>query len=248
MRLNGKVALISGAASGIGADAARSMVANGAAVMIADILDEQGAELAKELGESAEYVHLDVTSAAQWSFAVRSTVERYGKLNVLVNNAGIVNGGALGAYTEDDWQKIINVNLTGAFLGMNAAVDELKRAAPSSIINMSSIVGLNGLPGLHGYTASKFGLRGLTKSAALELVRSGVRVNSVHPSGVRTPMTAGLPDEAATAPMGRFARTQEITGTLILLASDESSFTTGAEFPIDGGESAGSIGNLAQHL
>lgn len=247
-RLEGKVALISGAASGLGAATAREMVALGAKVVLGDISDDAGRAIAEELGVDARYVHLDVTSAEDWAEAVATAVSTFGKLNVLVNNAGIVNGGPIGLYTEADWQQIIAVNLTGPFLGISAAIEELKKAAPASIVNVSSIAGLQGMAGLHGYTASKFGLRGLTKSTALELARTGVRVNSVHPGGVRTAMTAAFPESAATAPMGRFGQPNEITGVIVHLASDESSYTTGAEYSVDGGECAGMTRDLAQHV
>ncbi|WP_156842880.1 SDR family oxidoreductase [Novosphingobium aquimarinum] len=247
-RLEGKVALISGGASGMGSAHARAMVAEGAKVVLGDIADEAGKALAAELGDSAHFVHLDVTHSADWRAAVEAAVTRFGKLNVLVNNAGMVNGGPLGAFAESDWNQVLAVNLTGPFLGMSAAIDELKRSAPASIINVSSIAGLQGMAGLHGYTSSKFGLRGLTKSTALELARTGVRVNSVHPGGVRTAMTAAFPDSAATAPMGRWGLVEEVTGIVLHLASDESSYTTGAEYAVDGGESAGVVHNLGEHL
>lgn len=247
-RLQGKVALISGAASGMGSAYAKAMVAEGANVVLGDISDAQGQALAAGLGDAACFVHLDVTKAADWKAAVDAAVARFGKLNVLVNNAGIVNGGPLGLFSETDWNHVLAVNLTGPFLGMSAAIEELKRSAPASIINIASIAALQGMAGLHGYTSSKFGLRGLTKSTALELARTGVRVNSVHPGGVRTAMTAAFPDSAATAPMGRWGLVDEVTGVVLHLASDESSYTTGAEYAVDGGESAGVIHNLGDHL
>ncbi|OCC23744.1 3-alpha-hydroxysteroid dehydrogenase [Croceicoccus estronivorus] len=247
-RLEGKVVLISGAASGMGAAHARAMVREGAKVVLGDIADAAGEALATELGDASCFVHLDVTRAQHWKAAVETAVSRFGRLNVVVNNAGMVNGGPLGQFSEDEWQQVLAVNLTGPFLGMSAAIDELKRSAPSSIINISSIAGLQGMAGLHGYTSSKFGLRGLTKSAALELARTGVRVNSVHPGGVRTAMTAAFPDEAATAPMGRWGQVDEVTGIVLHLASDESTFTTGAEYSVDGGECAGVVHDLGEHL
>ncbi len=247
-RLEGKVALISGAASGMGAGSSRAMIAEGAKVVLGDVADEAGQQLAAELGHAAMFVHLDVTCAADWGNAVQAAISRFGKLNVLVNNAGIVNGGLLGIASEADWTRILAVNLTGPFLGISATIDELKRSAPSSIINISSIAGLQGMAGLHGYTASKFGLRGLTKSAALELARTGVRVNSVHPGGIRTAMTSAFPESAATAPMGRWGQVAEIVGVVVHLASDESAFTTGAEYSVDGGEAAGALHALGEHL
>jgi len=239
MRLNGKVALVSGGARGMGASHARALVAAGARVVIADLLDEPGLQLARDLGpDHALYVHLDVTRLASWQAAVGATLERFGKLDVLVNNAGIVNQGSLLDYTEEDWNTIIAVNLTGQFLGIKAAVEALVAAAPASIINISSTAGLQGIAELHGYTASKFGVRGLTKSVALELASRNVRANSIHPGTVATPMNAGL-DVADFNAMGRMGEPAEISSMVVYLASDEASFVTGAEFVMDGGELAG---------
>jgi 3alpha(or 20beta)-hydroxysteroid dehydrogenase len=239
MNLQGKVALVSGGARGMGASHVRALAAAGAQVVIADLLDELGQKLALELGpERALYVHLDVTRLASWQDAVSATVDRFGKLNVLVNNAGIVNQGSLLDYTEEAWNTIIAVNLTGQFLGIKAAASTLIESAPASIINISSTAGLQGIAELHGYTASKFGVRGLTKSVALELAGRNVRANSIHPGTVSTPMNAGL-DVTGFNPMGRMGEPAEISGMVVYLASDEASFVTGAEFVMDGGELAG---------
>lgn len=247
-RLAGRVALISGAASGMGASHARAFVAEGAQVVLGDIADEPGLKLAAELGDAAVYVHLDVTVAEEWDAAVKTAVEHFGKLNVLVNNAGILDGGPLGAYTEQQWRRILDINLTGAFLGLTAARDALVASRPSSVINVSSAAGLEGVAGMHGYTASKWGLRGLTKSAALELAEHGVRVNSLHPGAVMTPMIAGMAAEAGAAEIDRtqstlqrLAAPEEISPLMVFLASEESSFCTGSEFLADGGLTAGSI-------
>ncbi|MFD0855969.1 SDR family oxidoreductase [Actinomadura adrarensis] len=247
-RLPGRVALITGAASGMGATHARAFLAEGACVLLGDIDDDKGSKLAEELGDNAAYVHLDVTASADWTAAVQAAVDRFGKLNVLVNNAGILDGGPLGTYTEQQWRRILDINLTGAFLGLSAARDALVAARPSSVINVSSAAGIQGVAGMHGYTASKFGLRGLTKSAALELAEHGVRVNSVHPGGVMTPMIAGMAAEHGVAEIDRaqntltrLAHPEEITSLMVYLASEESSFCTGAEFVADGGLTAGSI-------
>lgn len=239
MNLKGKVALVTGGARGMGASHVRALAAAGAQVVIADLLDELGQELALELGpERALYVHLDVTRLASWQEAVSATVDHFGKLNVLVNNAGIVNQGSLLDYTEEAWNTIIAVNLTGQFLGIKAAVSTLIESAPASIINISSTAGLQGIAELHGYTASKFGVRGLTKSVALELASRNVRANSIHPGTVSTPMNAGL-DVSGFNAMGRMGEPAEISGMVVYLASDEASFVTGAEFVMDGGELAG---------
>ncbi|WP_421911500.1 SDR family oxidoreductase [Marinobacter sp.] len=237
-RLSGKIALISGGARGMGESHARMFVDEGAKVVIGDILVEDGERLARELGDSAVFIQLDVTCYESWQSAVELAQKTFGGLNVLVNNAGIINFGPLTDYSVDDWKKIIDVNLTGQFLGIKAATPALVASAPSSIINVSSTAGFQGISALHGYTASKFGVRGLTKSVALELARQNVRANSVHPGTVSTPMNAGL-DVADFNPMRRMGRVEEVSKLLIYLASDESSFTTGTEFLIDGGELAG---------
>ncbi|MFJ9363802.1 glucose 1-dehydrogenase [Nocardia sp. NPDC101769] len=241
-RLDGRVALISGAASGMGASHARAFVAEGASVLIGDITDEAGAKLAAELGDTATYVHLDVTSAADWRAAVDSAVERFGKLDVLVNNAGILDFGPLGTYTEEQWQRTLSINLTGPFLGLTAARDALVAARPAAVVNISSAAGIQGVPGAHAYTASKFGVRGLTKSAALELAQHGVRVNSVHPGGILTPML-GVPEGSTTDrdanTLTRLGVPDEVTALVVFLASHESSYCNGAEFVVDGGMTAG---------
>ena len=234
-RVDGKVALISGGARNIGAASARMLVAEGAQVVIGDLLDKEGAALAKELGNAARYVHLDVTSDDDWRSAVELTVAEFGTLNVLFNNAGIFNGGRLQRYETELWQQMLDVNLTGAFLGMRAAADAMIAAGGGSIINTSSIEGLRGTPWAHGYVASKWGLRGLTKSVALELAPQGIRVNSLHPGRISTPATDQMPDDMIPIPLGRPGLPDEVATFVVFLASDESSFATGAEFVMDGG-------------
>lgn len=241
-RLTGRVALISGAASGMGASHARAFIAEGAAVMIGDIADEAGTRLAEELGERAYYIHLDVTRSQDWEAAVAETVRRFGKLDVLVNNAGILDGGPIGEYTEKQWQTVISINLTGPFLGLTAARDALVAARPASVVNISSAAGIQGVPGVHAYTASKFGLRGLTKSAALELAPHGVQVNSVHPGGILTPMLGAPADstlDRGANTLARLGLPEEVTPLVVFLASEESSYCNGAEFVVDGGMTAG---------
>jgi 3alpha(or 20beta)-hydroxysteroid dehydrogenase len=219
----------------LGAEHCRAFVANGAKVVIADILADEGVQLAHELGTSGAFVHLDVTDGDAWSRAVAFTLERFGRLNVLVNNAGILNKGSLDQYTLEQWQRIFAVNVTGAFLGIKAALAALKAAAPASIINVASIAGVQGTAGVHGYTASKFALRGLTKSVATELAGTRVRCNAVLPGRVATLMTDGVVARVPT-PM---ALAREISPLLVYLAGDESSFATGADFTIDAGVTAG---------
>lgn len=234
-RVDGKVVLISGGARNIGGASARALVAEGASVVIGDVLDDEGKALAEELGDAARYLHLDVTSDEDWRAAVAFTVAEFGKLNVLFNNAGIFNGGPLNRYKRDQWQQMLDINLTGPFLGMRAATDALIAAGGGSIINTSSIEGLRGTPWAHGYVASKWGLTGLTKSAAMELAPHGIRVNSLHPGRISTPATDAMPVDLIPIPLGRPGLPEEVASFVVFLASDESSFATGSEFTMDGG-------------
>lgn len=234
-RVESKVVLISGGARNIGGASARMLVAEGAQVVIGDLLDDEGKALADELGDSARYVHLDVTSEEDWASAVAFTVAEFGKLDVLFNNAGIFNGGQLQRYKTAQWQEMLDVNLTGAFLGIRAAADALIAAGGGSIINTSSIEGLRGTPWAHGYVASKWGLTGLTKSVAMELAPHGIRCNSLHPGRISTPATDQMPEGLIPIPLGRPGRPEEVAAFVVFLASDESSFTTGSEFVVDGG-------------
>jgi len=223
----------------MGESHARGVIAEGGKVVISDVLDAEGQKLADELGDNAVFVHLDVTEEDDWNKAVKLAVDTFGGLNVLINNAGIVNFGTLDTYTEKDWSLIIGINLTGAFLGIKAATPELVKNESSSIVNISSTAGMQGYAALHGYTASKFGLRGLTKSVAMELGAQGVRVNSVHPGGIVTPMTEGLGMDTPGTPINRLGKPEEVTKLVLFLASDDASFSTGSEFIIDGGTLAG---------
>jgi 3alpha(or 20beta)-hydroxysteroid dehydrogenase len=234
-RVADKVVLISGGARNIGGASARMLVDEGAMVVIGDLLDDEGAALADELGPAARYVHLDVTSEDDWTSAVELAVAEFGRLDVLFNNAGIFNGGQLQRYKREHWQEMLDVNLTGAFLGIKAAADAMIAAGGGSIINTSSIEGLRGTPWAHGYVASKWGLTGLTKSAAMELAPHGIRVNSLHPGRISTPATDQMPDGMIPIPLGRPGQPDEVASFVVFLASDESSFATGAEFVVDGG-------------
>jgi 3alpha(or 20beta)-hydroxysteroid dehydrogenase len=247
-RLAGKVALITGAARGQGEAEARLFVAEGAKVAVTDVLDGDGDAVAQSLGDAAIYRHLDVTIEDDWTSAVAAVDAAWGRLDVLVNNAGIaVPPAPLELESLDDHRRIIDTNLNGVLLGMRAVVPMMTRQRSGSIINVSSIDGLVGVAGMTTYAASKFAVTGMTRSAALELGRRGVRVNSVHPGIIETPLVAGAPPEM----MGRLRRVldrqalprmgtaAEVAYLALYLASDESSYCTGAQFVIDGGHLAG---------
>jgi 3alpha(or 20beta)-hydroxysteroid dehydrogenase len=247
-RLDGKIALISGGARGQGAAEARAFVAVGACVVIGDVLDDEGGLLAKELGDAAHYVHLDVTSESDWEAAVAAAVETYGALNVLVNNAGIMRLGPLDSQPTEDFRAVIEVNQFGCYFGMRAAIPALRAAGGGSIINTSSINGFIGLAGTTAYGASKFAVRGMTRTAALELGHDNIRVNAVCPGTIDTAMVSSPEFEDvdkdayfASQPVPRIGRPEEVANMMIFLASDESSVCTGAEFVVDGGALAGHV-------
>ena len=223
----------------MGASHARLLVAEGAKVVLGDLLDDEGAALAKELGDAARYIHLNVTSYADWEAALSLAVSDFGGLDVLINNAGIANFGSIEDYSLEDWDAIIGVNLTGVFYGTKAVIEALKTSGKGSIINISSTAGLQGYEALPGYTAAKFGVRGLSKSTALDLGKYNIRVNSVHPGVIRTPMTEALDTPQNHVALHRVGEAIELSNLILFLASDESSFSTGSEFVADGGETAG---------
>jgi 3alpha(or 20beta)-hydroxysteroid dehydrogenase len=245
-RLTGKVALISGAARGMGEAEARLFAAEGASVVVCDIRDELGEKVAIDLGDRGLYQHLDVRDENDWQQAVTNTLERFGQLDVLVNNAGILKTSLIEDTSLDEYRSVIDVNQVGCFLGMRAAVPALRTAGGGSIVNISSVSGLTGLAGMAAYTASKFAIRGMTKVAAQEFGPYGIRVNSVHPGGVKTEMVAGLAANGGGGqslnvpqPVLRMAEPEEIAALVLFLASDESSYCTGAEFVVDGGLTSG---------
>ncbi|QKT05879.1 SDR family oxidoreductase [Gordonia sp. X0973] len=238
-RLDGKVAIISGGARGLGASHARRFVEEGARVVVGDILVDEGLALAAELGDAVEFTELDVTSADSWAKTVATTTDKFGTPTVLVNNAGIQNGGLIGSFDLGEWDRIVAINLTGTFLGCRAVADPMIAAGNGgSIVNTSSISGMLGSVGTHGYCATKFAIRGLTKSVAVELAPHNIRCNSIHPAQARTDMAAGIPETFLQTPLGRAADPAEITNLVLFLASDESSYCTGGEYPVDGGLTA----------
>jgi 3alpha(or 20beta)-hydroxysteroid dehydrogenase len=246
-RLDGKVALITGGARGMGKSHVRHFVAEGARVVFGDVLDDQGAHVAAKLGgESCRYIHHDVTSEADWAAAVGLATEAFGTLDVLVNNAGILTFAPIAEMAVADFRRVLEVNAVGCWLGMKAVIAPMTRAGGGSIVNISSIEGFTGAAGLSAYSASKFAIRGMTKAAAQELGGFGIRVNSVHPGGVLTRMVLEQADSGrdgsrflGNLPLGRFAEPGEISRLVAYLASDESSYSTGSEFVADGGVLSG---------
>jgi len=245
-RVAGKVVLVSGGARGQGEAEARLLAREGARVVIGDVLDEAGQKVAAELGDSAAYQRLDVRSARDWERAIAAAEQRFGRLDGLVNNAGISRSGAIEAMPLESYLEVISVNQVGCFLGMKTAIPALRRAGGGSIVNISSIAGLRGVAGMSAYCASKFAIRGMTKAAALEVGHDGIRVNSVHPGTIDTPMVSGPEfanvDKAAyfrKQPVPRIGTSEEVASLVVYLISDESAFATGSEFVIDGGVMAG---------
>ena len=248
-RLDGKVALISGGARGQGAAEARLFTQEGAKVVFGDVLDEQGkmveAEIL-ELGGEATYVHLDVTQEADWVSAVEAAIARYGKLDVLVNNAGITIRKSIEETTEEDWDRIMAINAKGVFLGTKHAIPAMRRNGGGSIVNISSTAGLVGSATTGAsYSATKGAVRLLTKSTAIQYAKEGIRCNSVHPGLLETPMTEGILADPETRdmrtrriPLGRIGTAEDIAYGVLYLASNESSFVTGSELVIDGGTTA----------
>ena len=249
MRLENRVALISGGARGMGAAEAKMFAAEGAKVVIGDVLEEDGRQTEaaiNELGGECLFVHLEVTDEGSWTQAIAETISRFGKLDILVNNAGVGGDrGRLEDTSEEVWDRIMNINAKGVFLGTKAAIPEMRRAGGGSIINISSIYGLVGSGGSSAYHASKGAVRLLTKSTAIQYASEGIRVNSVHPGIIDTPMTEAIladPERnqrwISGTPLGRRGEPEDVAYGVLFLASDESSFMTGSELVIDGGWTA----------
>ena len=250
-RLDGKVALVSGAARGMGQAEARLFAAEGAKVAVCDVRDDEGKAVAESIGANAIYQHLDVTSEDEWAAAVAATVGAFGTLNVLVNNAGIAEAAPLAEMTLESYRRVTEVNQTGVFLGMRSVIEPMTAAGGGSILNISSIDGLIGMNNIISYVASKWAVRGMTKTAAMELGPRGIRVNSIHPGFIYTHLS--VEDESHLAathaildkhtehltPMGRTGEPEEIARLALFLASEESSYSTGSEFVADGGLIAG---------
>ncbi|GAB6991031.1 glucose 1-dehydrogenase [Paenibacillus pini] len=241
-RLTGKVVIITGGARGMGESHVRKFVSEGAKVVFTDLNEEGGQALAAELGENVKFVKQDVTKAADWETVVAETENTFGSIDVLVNNAGISMSKSLFDMTEADYRKIVEINQVSVFLGIKAVAPSMKKAGKGSIVNISSMNGLVG--GAIGYTDTKFAVRGMTKAAALQLAPLGIRVNSVHPGVIETPMvTQGdavetIKEFSKHIPLRRLAQSEEVSDLVLFLASDESSYSTGSEFVIDGGLTA----------
>jgi len=240
--LNGAVVFVSGGARGMGASHARAFVAEGAKVVIGDVLEEEGRALAAEVGEAMAFTRLDVTSEESWKNAVAFAEATFGPLQVLINNAGVELSKNIENTGLAEWQRVLNINLNGVFLGIREAIPSMRKSQGDRvIINVSSTAGIMGYAGLSAYTASKFAVRGLTKVAAMELGPEGIRVVSVHPGPIRTPMTAGMGDElTAGQPIARMGEPAEVSALMVFLAG-KATFMTGSEWVVDGGALLGPV-------
>src|SRR5437588_4359195 len=246
-RLDGKVAIITGAARGQGEAEARLLAREGASVVVADVLDDAGKQVAADIGDAATYVHVDVSREADWKDALDAAAG-FGGLTALVHNAAIIRPAAIADTTLEDYMQVVSVNRVGAFLGIRSAIAPMTAAGGGSIVNISSIDGMGSKNGLVSYTATKFAIRGMTKTAALELGRFGIRVNSIHPGGINTVMgnPTGVPEDLlntafASQAIPRVGRPEEVAAVALFLASDDASYCTGAEFVVDGGWLAGDL-------
>ena len=238
--------LITGGARGIGAACARLLAGDGASVMITDVLHDEGQALADSLGPKVRYQPLDVSNPDAWKAAIAEAEAAFGSVNALFNNAGILAFGGVDTCTPEDFRRVIDINLYGVFLGIHSVIPALERAGGGVIINTSSTAGLQGYGGLAAYVTSKFGVRGLTKAAALDLAARQIRVLSIHPGPIRTPMTAEMSDEVAEAqPIPRFGEPEEVA-RMVRFMLIEASYSTGSEFIVDGGAVTGQVLNLPE--
>ncbi len=242
-KLDGKVAIITGGARGMGAVHARTLQSEGAVVVITDVLDDEGEAVAKELGVT--YLHHDVTDEKQWADVITKAEELHGPVSILVNNAGVVGFTPVADTELVEWNRVLAINLTGPFLGIRSVTPSMRKAGGGVIVNISSTAGMMGYSNLSAYVSSKWGLRGLTKAAALDLAGDNIRVVSVHPGGVRTPMTAGIddPKNYARQPIKRIGEPDEIAKLVLYLVAD-ATYSTGTEFIADGGATVGQVLNV----
>jgi len=231
----------------MGASHVRGLVGEGARVVFGDILDAEGEALQAELGDATRFIHLDVRSDDDWKAAVALAEHDFGHIGLLVNNAGILAMAPIEAMDPDEFRRVIDINLTGTFLGMHYAVPSLKKAGGGVIVNISSTAGLMGYAMIGAYCASKWGIRGITKVAAMELGGDNIRVMSIHPGPIRTPMTEGMGGDEVTMmqPIKRFGEPEEVTKLLLFMASD-ATFSTGSEWIVDGGAALGPVIEIPQ--
>ncbi|HXH56054.1 glucose 1-dehydrogenase [Iamia sp.] len=251
-RLDGKVAIITGAARGQGEAEARLFAAEGAKVVVADVLADEARDVAEAIGDAARAVALDVTDEDAWTRVVAETTDTWGPITTLVNNAGILDFNAIDRYDTERFRTVLDVNVMGAFLGIKSVTRSMAASGNGSIVNISSNGGMEGLPFLSAYSTSKWALRGLSRSAAIELGRRGIRVNTVHPGGIDTPMTRFEGNDASSAtfyqklPIKRVGTVDDVAPVVLFLASDEAGYVTGSEYVVDGGHLAGDASVLTQ--